>query len=726
MKLKHLSISVSNVSDLIRNDLVTFLNENGKYELQGGSLHSIIRSLIDFKSFTEDHIESIIVTHGYWTTSHYIIEELILMFWLKTNHLLSSLEIDPKETHWKQLIRKRIAKIFYIWISEYSYLLDSEAKNLLIDFILNLKQTQALSKPILNILAKSLKQALNTIPSPKNSVLKPNSKHLDFLEVTPKDLAKQITLYDSKRLSTIKTRHFARYFKDKKNAIYETLERSKSVQKWILTEILTSKNIHLVSIKISNFIQLCQYCLDLHNYHTAYDIYKSLQDPRIQQLAKTWNELNKDLLSIWETISLQLSSEADFFDMAIEASVPKVMPLQLIVKYFTALEKEPRYVDKTTTINFSKYKAMYQILKPLLESHQSQYSVEENQPIQSFLNSAIVCLPNDVLNVLSKEIVLALSDREPFESTRTNRTPKKRSQGSFSARERKIERINVPRKTTSTNTVTQTIISKCKSGQELQTLIHDETKLKWARPLSKCSVGQDLPRFAKKITIVHENNIIYGSQYYDDESNVPNVIKDLLFSLAVQLSAKKELKAMENSFPLYFGKVECDILKESDRFAKEILGDDSKMSKLLKAACTQGIVSPAWIKLKLDILAGFPFKDAKKGWNIAIVFNANEIIVVHRKREISVNEKDEVMFQFTWELSMKFTKKMDAMISSMLNIVDMDIRHMPDKKAVALKAAVKYWYNPKLECFPTFQSKKHKRRSIGDLKKVRSKTSFPL
>lgn len=689
--------------------------------------------MILYKEFNEDHIDSIIVTHECWASSCNIIAELLTVFWFEKGHLFSVVDIDPNEIAWKSLIRKRISKILYVWITEYPSLLDNESKNMLIDFILDLKQSNVVSKSITNILAKAMKQLVSSksgepTKSTPQSVLSSSWMSKSFVDISPKELAKQIALYDSSNVAKIKLRSLNRYSRGKKSSIQRHVERSKSIQRWILTEILSSSSMHLIMIKVSNFIQLCQYCVDLHNYHTAYDIYKALQDSKIQDIKSIWVNLNRDLFAVWENITQMLSSESDFFDMALEASVPKVLPLFLVLKFISSLEREPSFQDDNHTVNFSKCKAIYQIVKPIIESQHYQYKFTEDPKIQQFLHRSIVYLPEDELKAASQEIVVAHSDRVHFQSLRTSRTPKKRVDGptySLSARERTIERIIVPRKTTSTHTVTN-LIKKRKTGEELSGQIQAEILEKWKRPLSKCSVGQDLPRFAKKITVVNGNNIVFGNRFYNDDMNVSHTIRELLFVLAVQMDAKKELKAMENSFHLYFGKEECDILKESDRFAKEIFGENSKLSSLLKAACTQGIVSPAWIKLKLDILDGYPFKDMKKGWNIGIIFNQKDIVVVHRKSEISVNENEEVLFQFTWELTMKFTKKMDTMISSMLNIVELEIKNLPDKKIPGLKTAIKYWYNPKLEKFPSFSSKKMKRRSIGDEKKLKKRASLPL
>lgn len=40
-------------------------------------------------------------------------------------------------------------------------------------------------------------------------------------------------------------------------------------------------------------------------------------------------------------------------------------------------------------------------------------------------------------------------------------------------------------------------------------------------------------------------------------------------------------------------------------------------------------MSPAWVKLKLELLEGLPFKDVKLGWKVYVIFAETFISIVH-------------------------------------------------------------------------------------------------
>lgn len=704
---------------------------NSKYELSSGIPNSIIRSLVDFDAYVHDHILSILLTHEYWITSMHLLSKLISTFWFQKNGLfgkfLVNFEITPAL---KMSIQKRILRILFLWISHKpNQFKNLDLKNRVIEFIQSLKQEKVVSRAIISIFSKLFRNITNIDDNLNTCSV--SSKYLTFLEMNIRDLAKQLTLYDFNQMSRLDIGFLQNFSKTKNPMIQDIFNRTSKMQSWVMTEILSCNDINKRSMLLTNFIQLCQYLLDLKNYHSSYDIYHALTHNRILKIHSMWNKLSKDTLNTWNIINQKLKSDSDFFDLSLAAEAPKVLSLSLCIKFISFQEKEPSFLhNDSKALNFLRLKGIYEILKPFSDSQRYMYNIEPILELQNYLANSITGFPESKLEFLSKEIEILQAKKIHFNSPFSSRCNQKkpndvnqsRSSSSLSAREKPTDRIIAPRKSTSTHTVN--VIKKKVYPDDINRSIDEELKEKWRRSLDKCSVGQDLPRFANKITIMNNENILFKPQKNHKDEKIAHTIRKILFIIAGQLGAKKEIYAMETSFDLFFEKESSDILKESDRFVKEVFGEKSKVSSLLKAACTQGIVSPAWLKLKMDILKGFPFKDHKQGWSIGIIFSSKDVLVVHRKEEISFSEKDEIQFKFTWELSMTFSKKMETMLSSSLNIVDLEIINLSEKRSSSLKLAIKPWYFPKNSKFPSLNSKKLKRRSFHDIKSSKKRLSL--
>jgi len=164
------------------------------------------------------------------------------------------------------------------------------------------------------------------------------------------------------------------------------------------------------------------------------------------------------------------------------------------------------------------------------------------------------------------------------------------------------------------------------------------------------------------------------------------------------LGYKELAENIDKKFDNYFveGDISSqDIAKTCDRYVKEVLGENSKVTTLLKVSCSQGILSPAWVRLKLFILPDFPFKDVKGGWTIFVIFDEDKIVVVHKKKERSVDEllDGQTMFQFTWELKMIFDRKLEKLRESQLVISHLTMvkEIMPIEKQEEIRSIMNHW-----------------------------------
>ena len=116
----------------------------------------------------------------------------------------------------------------------------------------------------------------------------------------------------------------------------------------------------------------------------------------------------------------------------------------------------------------------------------------------------------------------------------------------------------------------------------------------------------------------------------------------------------------------------------------------------------KGIVAPAWTKLRLFILSRFGFKDVKRGWHIAISFTDSRVTVIHRRREASNEESTGVPnFEFSWELTMTFNRKMEKLEHASFAIVNMNISpNLNERTLSALRTTIQDWFFPGTDAFP--------------------------
>jgi hypothetical protein len=125
------------------------------------------------------------------------------------------------------------------------------------------------------------------------------------------------------------------------------------------------------------------------------------------------------------------------------------------------------------------------------------------------------------------------------------------------------------------------------------------------------------------------------------------ILCNFFIALATQIESYDQTQNIKNSFSNFVkgNDNETGVLtKQLNAFLVDIVGEDSKLCKILKC-CHQGIIAPLIIELKLSICPKLPFKDATGGgWIIDIVLFPNSVIVTHTKKQqhIQVDNKKEV------------------------------------------------------------------------------------
>lgn len=679
-------------------------------------------------------------------------------------------------------------------------------------------------------------------------------------------------------------------------AISAAVERTQRFVGWVTTKIVTCPNISARVIVLGNFIETAHHCYELRNYQTAYSIYTGISKAAVTRLNDTWRGLSAEHMYFWTKLETRLSNLIDLFDECIEAPHPKIMPLIPMLQLLAQEQSLRDFTKRDGWINFSKYRGISQIVKPMILAQQIAYPFTDQAipSVQAYLEHHLLCLGANELMRFSQDIepgnasllnandsgseedefdannmetddvperrlsadaivpprlsdlrrgsstllpiprrgsMVQMGDeatptkpvfvlksppaspprtriipastsssvedsishlqtasaddihgrqelRRPSASSISHRksmtnstssldgnnsrhsiqsddvstkssgsaksdsvvvSPRNRPHASSTNSDPHIHTYPVApiQSTGSSSSVGGISTSSHGSLPSAQTVsdrspgklesdlprdktlkdLHNEVKGKWTRPWSQCSVGADLPRFIRKMVVVQEatnETVFHGGGEKEDgatsrEAPLPELIGTLLKTFATVLEAKKELKAIEKSLDLYFSPKAAssspgsfDVAKETDRFCREILGENARVTSLLKVAASQGIVAPAWMKLRLFILSRFGFKDVKKGWNIAVLVSDARIVVVHRKREASNEEiTGHPDFEFTWEMRVVFSKKMDKLESASFAITNVSTSpNMADKKLSMLKSTIHDWFLPGTDMFP--------------------------
>jgi hypothetical protein len=203
-----------------------------------------------------------------------------------------------------------------------------------------------------------------------------------------------------------------------------------------------------------------------------------------------------------------------------------------------------------------------------------------------------------------------------------------------------------------------------------------EVREKMAKPVEKLPVHLDLPRLARKMDIIYDNQLILEAkeggedQYFMDNEErmkrtseqkeaplnpheVNSVMREIFVTLAQHLDNEQVLQSIQDNFGTYItSKPNTDVSRHLLDFLLEVVGNNNSTIGVLKAS-NQSILAPAVIRLKSTVGSKFPYKDIRGGWRIVISISSSEdlITITHRRWEQSFQAGQ---FKFSWEFKLYY------------------------------------------------------------------------
>ncbi|GAM28685.1 hypothetical protein SAMD00019534_118610 [Acytostelium subglobosum LB1] len=207
----------------------------------------------------------------------------------------------------------------------------------------------------------------------------------------------------------------------------------------------------------------------------------------------------------------------------------------------------------------------------------------------------------------------------------------------------------------------------------------EDTKRIWLRPFASQPVGVDLPRLASCISIFKDNS---STEDLAEKGNPKKTVYDVLQGLrqffAPEFTLDDEFIQKYDAIP----RNEDSTFRTNDLVAYLSTEFQEPILNILKV-CSQAIIAPSVIELRLSICPKPMFKDAG-GWTIKVSRDSeNNVVVSHCKKQQQMDlRKEEEYFEFVWELQMVFDSEATLLKHVALSIVELNFgeKTTPERK----------------------------------------------
>ncbi|TPX62785.1 hypothetical protein SpCBS45565_g06925 [Spizellomyces sp. 'palustris'] len=406
-----------------KHDDIVF-NMEGK--VKGGTLKALVERLTLHDSLDPDFTLTFLLTYRSFTNSIEFIDLLLKRFSIHPPSELTTQEMELWVEKKLTPVRLRVFNTIKNWIETYA-LDDDPMDRETLAMIKNFAQT-TMSQPmtlasqqITRLVEKreagggsARKMVLNPNRECPTPILPRNLSRIKFLELDATEVARQLTIMESKQYIKIQPVEFLRKaWSEKEGSIAINVKAmivmSNQITGWVASSILTEKDIKKRAQIMKQFILIAEWkaylsfttqrCRAINNYNTLMSILAGLNSAPIHRLKRTWELLSARTHGLLDILRKTMNPTKNFshYRETLHSANPPCVPfLGFYLTDLTFIEDgnpdllAPKSAGgKSGLINFSKRMKMAEVIREIQQYQNAPYVLMPVPELQQWLRSSL-------------------------------------------------------------------------------------------------------------------------------------------------------------------------------------------------------------------------------------------------------------------------------------------------------------------------------------------------
>eukprot|EP01117_Protostelium_nocturnum_P007384 TRINITY_DN2645_c0_g2_i1.p1 TRINITY_DN2645_c0_g2~~TRINITY_DN2645_c0_g2_i1.p1 ORF type:complete len:839 (-),score=296.92 TRINITY_DN2645_c0_g2_i1:166-2682(-) len=388
---------------------VSFTRDHkGEKLVLSGTIDGLIQCLASEQNMALglEYTEILMITHTHFTTSQNFLKRLVYQYFEVENG-----ELSEEQKRSNQIFQFRIINFIRKWIEAMPKQFQNVEVQLELDnFVSQLKHSPQESK---NKCGTILENSLILIEeeeekekedkkAAEKKIKSMSSSRLQFMDISPRELAKQMTLFDHNLFSSIPSTELMHKGWEKGEGSNRFSARMEQVTYWTAKEIVEVSGLKNRTTVLTQVLKLAECLLELKNFYSLYAIYLALSLLAIERLKKTWKSLPSRYVAVWSKISELLAPVKNFLNyrrLWNASSLPKIPTPTIFQKDLLFIEDGNPDEDENGLINFEKLVMLGRTMNSIREAQKSTFPFAYNHKIHEFLIEGMIPLSSsDLLN----------------------------------------------------------------------------------------------------------------------------------------------------------------------------------------------------------------------------------------------------------------------------------------------------------------------------------------
>ncbi|KAJ3007665.1 hypothetical protein HKX48_008993 [Thoreauomyces humboldtii] len=405
--------------DYAPEDLV--FNMEGK--VKGGTLAALVERLTLHDTLDAHFTLAFLLTYRSFTNSRELAAQLVRRFEIQPPPGLSQSELATWTSKKQAIVRLRVCNVLKNWVETYAMDDDEDDRAALAtlrDF-----STNAIA-PIMPGPAAQLarlfqkretgngaarKMVLNPNREFPTPIIPRNLSRIRFLDLDATEVARQLTIIESKQYNLIAPGEFLKKAWSEKDGnaavnVKAMITMSNQITGWVAYSVLNEKDPKKRGHILKQFIYIADRCRALNNFNTLMSILAGLNSAPIHRLKRTWELVSQRSHDMLDALRTTMSATRNFgnYRSALHSANPPCVPF--LGFYLTDLTfVEDGNPDSLSAaphlINFAKRQKTADVLREIQQYQNQPYVLMAVPELQQWLRSALdtAVEDNDLYNV---------------------------------------------------------------------------------------------------------------------------------------------------------------------------------------------------------------------------------------------------------------------------------------------------------------------------------------
>lgn len=366
---------------------------SARQEVVAGTLNQLVKHLTSSKGVDGHVLQTFLLTYTSFATPKVLLEKLIQRYDIPKHKLLpktprSETDVVKSAKEIEASCRQkhlRVVNFARKWLDLCFMDLTEEVIEMVFQFTEKLKTDGAtslatlidnsLSSKLAGLAKRKMTQFELAPPPPiipKNRV---GTVSLEFMDIDPTELARQITLIDYELFGQIRSMELLNQswnkpkLKHRSPHVLEMIQRFNTLSKWLCGQILRAESLKDRIKVMQNVVKLGRALLQLNNFNALNAVLSALQNSAVFRLNQTKEGMGSKYLKLieeWSTLMAPRQNSANYKAALAAAQAPAVPYLGYYLSALTFIEEgNPAILHGL--INFKKCRLMSKVIVGLLQ-----------------------------------------------------------------------------------------------------------------------------------------------------------------------------------------------------------------------------------------------------------------------------------------------------------------------------------------------------------------------